>query len=115
MKSYPGQEKEKPRDRVVVLTDPETAEGFNLGGVDVYSFRDVRKAREKIQLLLTDERTKVLVVNNDFLKDVDDWARRIIESPAPPVVVSLPTAETGYGRERRSSLLRVIHRATSQM
>jgi len=115
MKKSAGEEKEKPRDKVVVITDPETAKGFTLGGVEVYSFLDVGKAKEKIHLLLQDERTKVLVVNDEFLKDFDDLDRKIIESSSPPAVMPIPAAETGLGRHRRNSLRRVIRRSASQI
>ena len=115
MKSSTGEEKDKPRDRVAVVTDPETAEGFTLGGVETYSFMDERKAKEKIRLLLRDERTKVLVVNDEFLNDIDDRDRKIIESSLPPTVIPIPAAETGLSRHRRTSLLKVIRRASPQI
>ena len=115
MKSSTGEEKDKPRDRVVVVTDPETAEGFNLGGVETYSFIDERKAKEKIRLLLRDERTKVLLANDEFLKDIDDRDRKIVESSQPPTVIPIPAAETGLSRHRRTSLLKVIRRASPQI
>ena len=115
MKKSAGEEKQKPRDKVVVITDPETAKGFILGGVEVCSFLDVRKAREKIHLLLQDERTKVLVVNDEFLEDIDDRDREIIESSSPPAVMPIPAAETGLSRHRKSSLRKVIRRSASQI
>jgi len=98
--------------KVVVLTDPDTAYGFRLAGVDVYEAEDPAEAKREINRLLEDENTGILAVNEGFLAAIDDRARSRIEATYRPIVVSLPVKEKlGAVGERRAFLARLVHRA----
>jgi V/A-type H+-transporting ATPase subunit F len=98
--------------KVVVLTDPDTAYGFRLAGVDVYEADDPAEARQQINRLLEDENTGILAVNEGFLASIDDRVRARIEATYRPIVVSLPVKEKlGAVGERRAFLARLVHRA----
>ena len=98
--------------KVVVLTDPATAQGFRLAGVDVYEVEDIGEAPQQITKLLDDERTGILAVNEDFLANIDDRVRGRIEGTYRPIVVSLPVKEKlGVVGERKALLARLVHRA----
>src|SRR5665647_2179628 len=98
------------RNRIVVITDPATAEGFLLTGVDVQSFVDPREARDEIGRMLKDGSTEILVANDNFLDGVEDWVRQHMKSSSPPVLISLPIVRN-YGRPSPSSIrdLSLIH------
>src|SRR5665647_2363466 len=91
------------RNRIVVITDPATAEGFLLTGVDVQSFVDPREARDEICRMLKDGSTEILVANDNFLDGVEDWVRQHMKSSSPPVLISLPIVRN-YGRPSPSSI-----------
>lgn len=98
--------------KVVVLTDPETADGFRLAGVDVYEIDSAEDAKQEISRLLEDDRTGILAVNEGFLAEIDDVIRERIEATYRPIVVSLPVKEkVGGVGERRAFLSKLIHRA----
>lgn len=98
--------------KVVVLTDPETAHGFRLAGVDVHEADDLDKAKREINRLLEDDRTGILAVNESFLAAVDDRIKQRIEATYRPIVVSLPVKEKlGAISERKAFLARLVHRA----
>jgi len=98
--------------KVVVLTDPETADGFRLAGVDVYQVEDTVEATREISRLLEDERTGILAVNEGFLVGLDERIQKRIEATYRPIVVSLPIKEKlGAVGERRAFLARLVHRA----
>jgi V/A-type H+/Na+-transporting ATPase subunit F len=98
--------------KVVVLTDPETAHGFRLAGVDVHEAEDVEEARREINRLLEDDNTGILAVNEGFLSAVDERVRQRIESTYRPIVISLPVKEKlGAVGERKAFLARLVHRA----
>ena len=98
--------------KVVVLTDPETAYGFRLAGVDVHEVEDQDEARREINRLLEDSRTGILAVNESFLAAVDDRIKQRIEATYRPIVVSLPVRDKlGTAGERKAFLARLIHRA----
>ncbi len=98
--------------KVVVLTDPDTALGFRLAGVDVYVVEDNEEAKREISRLIEDDRTGILAVNESFLSLIDDRMRNKIESIYKPIVVSLPVREKiGAVGERKAFLARLVHRA----
>lgn len=98
--------------KVVILTDPETAHGFRLAGVDVHAAEDLDEARREINRLLEDSNTGILAVNESFLAAVDERVRVKIEATYRPIVVSLPIKEKlGAVGERKAFLARLVHRA----
>lgn len=98
--------------KVVVLTDPDTALGFRLAGVDVYIAEDSEEAKREISRLIEDDRTGILAVNESFLSLIDERMRNKIESIYRPIVVSLPVREKiGAVGERKAFLARLVHRA----
>jgi V/A-type H+-transporting ATPase subunit F len=98
--------------KVVVLTDPETADGFRLAGVDVFQVETPEEANREINRLLEDERTGILAVNEGFLAGLDERVQLRIESTYRPIVVSLPIKEKlGDVGERKAFLARLVHRA----
>ncbi|HEY5493075.1 MAG TPA: V-type ATP synthase subunit F [Candidatus Anoxymicrobiaceae bacterium] len=98
--------------KVVVLTDPETADGFRLAGVDVYEVEDIDEARREVNRLLEDDKTGILAVNEGFLIGLDERVQQRIEATYRPIVVSLPVKEKlGEVGERKAFLARLVHRA----
>jgi V/A-type H+/Na+-transporting ATPase subunit F len=98
--------------KVVVLTDPDTAHGFRLAGVDVHQAEDADEAKREINRLLEDSDTGILAVNESFLAAVDDRVRQRIEATYRPIVISLPVKEKlGAIGERKAFLARLVHRA----
>jgi V/A-type H+/Na+-transporting ATPase subunit F len=98
--------------KIVVVTDPDTAQGFRLAGVDVHEAKSHEDAAKEINKLLEDDLTGILAVNESFLGVLDDRAQAKIESSYRPIVVSLPVKEKlGAVGERRAFLARLVHRA----
>ncbi|MHB8894195.1 MAG: V-type ATP synthase subunit F [Candidatus Geothermincolia bacterium] len=98
--------------KVVVLTDPDTADGFRLAGVDVLEVETAEDAMREISRLLEDPKSGILAVNEAFLAELDERIQKRIESTYRPIVVSLPIKEKlGAIGERRAFLARLVHRA----
>ncbi|MDD5448180.1 MAG: V-type ATP synthase subunit F [Actinomycetota bacterium] len=98
--------------KVVILTDHDTACGFRLAGVDVREAENPSDAQEKVRLLLSDEETGILAVNEGFMEVLDEQIKEQIEKSYRPIVVSLPVREKlGTTAERRAFLSRLVHRA----
>lgn len=98
--------------KVVVVTDPSTASGFRLAGVDVYEIEDLEAAKKEINRLLDDDKTGILAVNEEFLAEIDERVKERIEATYRPIVVSLPVKEKiGAVGERKALLARLVHRA----
>lgn len=98
--------------KVIVITDPETADGFRLAGVDVAEAETPEEAGERIGELIDDEKAGIIAVNQGFYEAIDDRTMEKIESRYRPIVVPLPIREmVEIGEERSAYLARLIHRA----
>lgn len=98
--------------KVIVVTDPETADGFRLAGVDVFQVETADEATREISRLLEDPKSGILAVNEGFLTGLDERIQKRIEATYRPIVVSLPVKEKlGAAGERRAFLARLVHRA----
>ncbi|MFA5843705.1 MAG: V-type ATP synthase subunit F [Coriobacteriia bacterium] len=98
--------------RLVVLTDPDTADGFRLAGVDVESASTPQEARAKIAALVDDDASGIVAVNEALLRTIDDRLQKKIDSIYRPIVISLPIREKlETGDAHRAYLARLIRRA----
>lgn len=98
--------------KAIVVTDPETADGFRLAGVSVVAAENADEALEKIKLLLDDPNAGILAVNEHFYNSIDEKTQEKIDSIYRPIVIPLPIKESvEMAGERRAYLARLIHRA----
>lgn len=85
--------------RYVVVTDPHTAEGFRLGGVEVAVPADGEELRRTLLDCLDDSTVGLIALNDSFLDQLDPRLARRVESSAFPVVVPFPDPRRlGAGR-----------------
>ena len=98
--------------KVIVITDPETADGFRLAGVDVVAAETPESAGEQIAALMEEENAGILAVNQGYYEAIDPRIMEKIESVYRPIVVPIPVREmVEVGEERSAYLARLIHRA----
>jgi V/A-type H+/Na+-transporting ATPase subunit F len=97
---------------LVVLTDPETADGFRLAGVDVEVATSPEEARRKLGDLVDDDSSGIIAVNESMMTVIDERLQKKIDSIYRPIVVSLPIKEMLHEEEdHRAYLSRLIRRA----
>lgn len=75
--------------RLAVLTDPESATGFRLAGVDVYEATTPQTALETLRRLL-DQDYGLVAVNERLLAGTDDERERMLRGRDLPVVLPIP-------------------------
>lgn len=98
--------------RLVVLTDPDNADGFRLAGCDVVVALSVEEARKKLNVLLDDDASGIVAVNESMMAAIDARTQKKIDSSYRPIVVSLPVREKlEVGEDHRTYLSRLIRRA----
>ena len=98
--------------KVIVITDPETADGFRFAGVSVIPADTKETAREQVKILLDDPDAGILAVNESFYNALDEKTMEKIDRVYRPIVIPLPIKETvEMAGERRAYLARLIHRA----
>ncbi len=98
--------------RLVVLTDPENADGFRLAGVDVQVADSPEHARHKLNALLDDDASGIIAMNERMVAAIDERTQHKIDSIYRPIVVSLPVRDTlQTDEDHRAYLSRLIRRA----
>lgn len=98
--------------RLIVLTDPDTADGFGLAGVDVVTAETPDDARRKLNQLLDDDSSGIVAVNESFMADIDERTQQKINTIYRPIVITLPIREKlATEEDHRAYLSRLIRRA----
>jgi V/A-type H+/Na+-transporting ATPase subunit F len=95
--------------RFLVVTDPESAPGFRLAGVDVVEAAGVEEARKVIPDLLYRDDTGIVAINEEFLAGLEPKVLAKIERTHRPIVLPIPSG-AGKG-ERTSYVERLLQRA----
>lgn len=96
----------------MVLTDSDTADGFRLSGVSVGVVDTPEMARARLNVLLDDEASGIIAVNEKLMAGIDERTQRKIDSIYRPIVISLPIKEKiEIGEDHRAYLARLIRRA----
>ena len=98
--------------KLIVLTDPDTADGFRLAGVDVHVASSPEEARKQLNALVDDDASGIIAVNEAMMAEIDERLQRKIDSIYRPIVISLPIKEKLHlGEDHRAYLSRLIRRA----
>ena len=77
--------------RFVVVTDPETAPGFRLAGVEVLEVASAADAESVIPPLLFKDDTGIVAVNEDFMASLDAKLMEKIEKTHRPIIIPIPS------------------------
>ncbi|MDG6256608.1 MAG: V-type ATP synthase subunit F [Methanomicrobiaceae archaeon] len=86
--------------KFVVVTDPDTAPGFRLAGVDVLEIATLEEARTVLPTLLLKDDTGIVAVNEDFMAMVDERLMDRIEKTYRPIIIPIPVGTRGADRSR---------------
>jgi V/A-type H+-transporting ATPase subunit F len=97
--------------RLLVLTDPETALGFRLAGIETFSAREAKEAHGLILELLEKREEGVVIINEDFLPSFPEKVQKRIEESLQPVFVPVPHVESWReGEKKEEYLVRLLRR-----
>ncbi|NYT16392.1 MAG: V-type ATP synthase subunit F [Methanomicrobiales archaeon] len=92
-----------------VVTDPDTAAGFRLAGVDVIEVRSMDEAKKIIPELLLRDDTGIVALNEDYMQVLDDKILAKIEKTYRPIIIPIPVRKRGGGG--MSYIERLLQRA----
>ncbi|HVP26008.1 MAG TPA: V-type ATP synthase subunit F [Methanomicrobiales archaeon] len=95
--------------KFMVVTDPETAPGFRLAGVDVVEAADVEEARTIIPDLLYRDDTGIVAINEEFLAGLDAKVLQKMERTHRPIILPIPSGKKAG--EGASYVERLLQRA----
>lgn len=95
--------------KFVVVTDPETASGFRLAGVDVLEASNAEEAKTVIPSLLFKDDTGIVAVNEDFMASLDEKLMERIEKTHRPIIIPIPSRTRQI--DRTDYIERLLRRA----
>lgn len=98
--------------RLMVITTPDLALGFQLAGVETWAVEDVAEAETVLQKLLVEREASLIAVRRALLQAMDTRLQRQVEASYQPAVIAIPGGLPTLGRgERRRHLASLIRRA----
>ncbi len=95
--------------KFVVVTDPDTAPGFRLAGVDVLEASSLDEAKKIISPLIYKDDTGIVAINEDFMTVLDEKLMDKIAKTYRPIIISIPSRAKGV--DRSSYIERLLRRA----
>jgi V/A-type H+-transporting ATPase subunit F len=83
--------------KFTVVTDPDTAAGFRLSGVDVIEVKGLDEVKKLIPELLLKDDTGIVALNEDYMQVLDDKLMVRIEKTYRPIIIPIPVRKKGGG------------------
>jgi vacuolar-type H+-ATPase subunit F/Vma7 len=98
--------------RLIVITDPDTALGFHLTGVDVTEMADPQAAAYRLLAVLKSREAGVVIYNEEYRTALSVKDRAALEDSITPVFFAIPVARAARkGEPRELYLARLLRRA----
>jgi V/A-type H+-transporting ATPase subunit F len=95
--------------KFLVVTDPDTAPGFRLAGVEVIEASNQEEARKAINALVFKDDTGIVAVNEEFIAALDQKLVETIEKTYRPIMIPIPSRVRRM--DRTSYIERMLQRA----
>jgi V/A-type H+-transporting ATPase subunit F len=98
--------------RLIVITDPDTALGFRLAGVEVEEAPTPADGGASLQSHLRTREKGIVVYNEEYAAMLPEKTRLALEDSLAPVFFAIPVAQAGRAAEPREQYLaRLLRRA----
>ncbi|MDD3135533.1 MAG: V-type ATP synthase subunit F [Methanoregula sp.] len=95
--------------KFVVVTDPDSAPGFRLAGVDVVEASGLEEARQVIPPLVYRDDTGIVAISEDLMAALDEKMLEKIGKTYRPIIIPIPSRIKGISRT--SYIERLLQRA----
>lgn len=98
--------------RLLVVTDPDTALGFRLAGIEVAEVTGADKAVERLLALLRAKEAGIVIYNEEYRSAIPEKNQATLEESLTPIFFAIPVARAAPISERREEYLaRLLRRA----
>lgn len=98
--------------RLLVLTDPDTALGFRLAGVEVSEVSTKEEAAARLLTLLRAKEAGIVIYNEEYQAALSEKSQVALEDSMSPVFFAIPVSQTHRaGEPREQYLARLLRRA----
>jgi len=98
-------------ERLAVITDPGTATGFRMAGIETYEVTDVHEMRSKVLDLMKTDSYGLIAVNEELGRDLGDDVNRLIRTRALPVILPFPVLKGGVVESGEEYLSKLVKQA----
>ncbi|TLM97759.1 V-type ATP synthase subunit F [bacterium] len=95
--------------KFLVVTDPDTAPGFRLAGVEVLEASSQEEARRVLNDLVFRDDSGIVAVNEEFMAALDEKLVATIEKTYRPIIIPIPSKAKEI--DRTSYIERMLQRA----
>jgi vacuolar-type H+-ATPase subunit F/Vma7 len=96
--------------RLMVITTPDLAPGFELAGVETFAVKTVNQAETVLRQLLSGDEASLIVVRQGLFEAMDAGLQRQVRHSYRPVVIAIPgggpTSPSGRRQRYISELIR---------
>lgn len=97
---------------LIVVTDPDTATGFRLAGVDVSEVGAQEEAAERLLSLLRGRKAGIVIYNEEYRWGLPEKSLSEMEESVNPVFYAIPASQAKReGEMRERYLARLLRRA----
>lgn len=98
--------------RLVAITDPDTALGFRLAGIEAVEVANAEDAAERLLAALKAREPGVVIYNEEYQAALPEKSRDMLDESITPVFFTIPVARAGMtGEAREVYLARLLRRA----
>lgn len=95
--------------KFIVVTDPDSAPGFRLAGVEVMEAPGLVEAKQIISSLLFRDDSGIVAISEELMPALDEKMQEKIGKTYRPIVIPIPSRCKGI--ERTSYMERLLQRA----
>jgi V/A-type H+-transporting ATPase subunit F len=95
--------------KFVVVTDPDTATGFRLAGVEVLEISSSDDIPALLPSLLLRDDTGIIAINEEYMMSLDEKMMEKIEKSYRPIIIPIPSRAKRL--DRTSYIERMLQRA----
>jgi V/A-type H+-transporting ATPase subunit F len=97
--------------RVIAVTDPETAMGFRLAGIETLLVQQAEEAPRLLSELVDKKESGVVIFNEDYLKAIPEKLQKRMEDSLKPIFVPIPHIQSWReGEKKEEYLARLLRR-----
>ncbi len=94
--------------RLVIITNPESANGFRLAGVEVFEAGVVDEAKKYLTDFINDDSIGIVAIDEDLMEEIDERLKDRIDKLYKPVVIPIPPKKTVEVSDTRTAYVQSI-------
>jgi V/A-type H+/Na+-transporting ATPase subunit F len=95
-------------NRLAVITDPGTATGFRMAGVETFEANSQPQLQEKLLELIKSDGYGLIAINQELGSELGDEVNRTMKNRALPVILPFPVPKAGQVETGEAYLSKLV-------